>query len=795
MMPSPRFFGWPRQLAAGTALLTTLVACHDGAVDPLAAGSGMTATLGFQAQVVATGAAGQLRVTSSYVRIGGARVPLDVQSASLSDEREQSVPVTIDLGRCLQDPQRQSGTAPASSDDCLVQLDVDLLVNGATVDRQTVGPLSLRGGQTQTIGQAITLREIGEVRLRAGADSGSTRLEVGRSVPLTASLLDGAQRPVSGRTIDWSSSAPNVATVSATGLVTGVSAGTARITASSGGRSGEFEVRVVLPPQTLRIIAGGTSGTGTVRSVPVGIDCTVTGQSVSGACVVDFPSDVTVELVTTAASGTEFLGWAGSCGGTTGLLCRIAMEQPVITGPVLRALGSITVTAAGTGTGLVTSDLGGIGCQVAVGVVGGTCSATYVQGTVVTLRAFPSGLSAFTGWTGACSGSGPTCTVEVNAARTVTARFDLQVSVGVQGGGLGSGTITSSPAGISCTLTGSTPSGTCTALFSEGTAVTLTAAGASNNTLRRWGGDCATATGNSCLLTATGVSRTAIAQFEPPASIIVAPTGTGGGVVTGGLLNCQRANGSNTGSCSTSVVAGATVTLTATAQSGSEFAGWSGACSGSTAATCTFVAERSTLVTPAFRSLAAVLTVQADPASAGTGYVYTSDEELTCELTATSATGTCSLTGVAGTSITVSAFPDELSTFAGWGGVCSGASLDCTFTLSGGTNTVLARFDPLPTAQITVQLDGPAPGSIQLNAANLFRSCSHAGQQTTTTCTWVIPQGLAFTVSLAPAAIGAGGAYTSITGQLCSTVSVGLQCTVPTGVTQPGILGASFFFP
>ena len=42
---------------------------------------------------------------------------------------------------------------------------------------------------------------------------------------------------------------------------------------------------------------------------------------------------------------------------------------------------------------------------------------------MVTLTAAPSGSSMFTGWSGACSGSSPTCTVTLDVARSVTAQF------------------------------------------------------------------------------------------------------------------------------------------------------------------------------------------------------------------------------------------------------------------------------------------------------------------------------------------------------------------------------------
>ena len=76
----------------------------------------------------------------------------------------------------------------------------------------------------------------------------------------------------------------------------------------------------------------------------------------------------------------------------------------------------LTVTKAGNGAGTVTSNPAGINC-------GSTCSASYASGTKVTLTATPAAGSTFTGWSGGgCSGTG-TCTVTMDAAKSVVATF------------------------------------------------------------------------------------------------------------------------------------------------------------------------------------------------------------------------------------------------------------------------------------------------------------------------------------------------------------------------------------
>jgi hypothetical protein len=67
------------------------------------------------------------------------------------------------------------------------------------------------------------------------------------------------------------------------------------------------------------------------------------------------------------------------------------------------------------GFGFVRSNPRGIDCPT-------QCAAVFDAGTAVTLTATPSTGATFKGWSGACHGSGA-CTVTVNGARNVTARF------------------------------------------------------------------------------------------------------------------------------------------------------------------------------------------------------------------------------------------------------------------------------------------------------------------------------------------------------------------------------------
>ncbi len=108
--------------------------------------------------------------------------------------------------------------------------------------------------------------------------------------------------------------------------------------------------------------------------------------------------------------------------------------------PVVRTL---TVAKSGTGTGTVDSSPNGITC-------GGTCSATYTSGTTVSLSATPTTGATFTGWSGACTGTGG-CAVVLDANKSATATFALSApttyALTVSKSGTGTGTVTSSTGG------------------------------------------------------------------------------------------------------------------------------------------------------------------------------------------------------------------------------------------------------------------------------------------------------------------------------------------------------------
>lgn len=71
----------------------------------------------------------------------------------------------------------------------------------------------------------------------------SASIQAGGTVQLSAT-----SKPASTSTFTWSSSNPSVATVSQQGLVTGVAAGSATVTATAGDKTGSSAITVIAPP-------------------------------------------------------------------------------------------------------------------------------------------------------------------------------------------------------------------------------------------------------------------------------------------------------------------------------------------------------------------------------------------------------------------------------------------------------------------------------------------------------------------------------------------------------------------
>lgn len=76
---------------------------------------------------------------------------------------------------------------------------------------------------------------------------GSKSLAIGGTVTLSATTRDATGKTLTGRTVTWSTSSASIATVTTSGVVTAIGAGTATITATSEGQSGTATITVTAP--------------------------------------------------------------------------------------------------------------------------------------------------------------------------------------------------------------------------------------------------------------------------------------------------------------------------------------------------------------------------------------------------------------------------------------------------------------------------------------------------------------------------------------------------------------------
>jgi WD40 repeat protein len=259
---------------------------------------------------------------------------------------------------------------------------------------------------------------------------------------------------------------------------------------------------------TLSVSRAGT-GDGAVTSAPLGIAC---GTS----CAAQFLEGTVVTLTPVPAAGSYFAGWSGNPACATGAeamlgdhactaIFNLRLAQTITFGVLPdKTLGdppfSVSATAA---SGLPVSFSAAGSCMVAGATVtltaAGTCTVTASQAGNAIYRAAPDVPRSFT--------------VAIPA-------YTLTVSLA----GVGAGSVSSAPAGITCPTA-------CAAAFVSGTAVTLTAAPAAGALFRGWSGAC---TGATCTVTMTA-AQAVVATFAPnkadlvEASVSDPPTATAPG--------------------------------------------------------------------------------------------------------------------------------------------------------------------------------------------------------------------------------------------------------------------------
>jgi hypothetical protein len=221
------------------------------------------------------------------------------------------------------------------------------------------------------------------------------------------------------------------------------------------------------------------------------------------------------------------------------LAAVLACQDPVTEPEFARVNTRYQLTITGSGTparGVVTSDRGGISCTLAPGSATGKCTQDYKMGSIVTLRLAPPAGGKATITTPNCPNvnetNGLTCEVVITQKTTVNINFSAPTNTAgltVSGGAAGSGTVTSSPAGISCTITnGSAGGSSCTAVYQLNATVTLTATAGTGSYLKAWAGGGCDASGSgigqssgACTITLSQAASI-IVSFDRPANVAMA---------------------------------------------------------------------------------------------------------------------------------------------------------------------------------------------------------------------------------------------------------------------------------
>ena len=289
----------------------------------------------------------------------------------------------------------------------------------------------------------------------------------------------------------------------------------------------------------------------------------ITGSGLNCGVVCSQPIVQGTSVTLTAQTDTNYAldHWLGDCAHAgSAPTCTLAMTSDrsvsVSFRDALPVRYTLTINRAGTGTGSVAGP--GITC-------GSVCQSDYPEGTTVQLvRTAGAGSSAGV-WSAGCSD-----TMSMTQNRVCTVTFDAvqsTVTLNVQTTGDGTGTVTSTPAGILCGAGGST----CSKTVTPGAQITLTATPTNGSSVGAW-------QPASCGAGAITVSQnlTCTATFDAaatPRTLTVAVVGRGRVVSAPDGISCGA-------DCSEAFPPATVVRLLAVPQPGATLSAWGGACSG-----------------------------------------------------------------------------------------------------------------------------------------------------------------------------------------------------------------------
>ncbi|MCB0296514.1 MAG: hypothetical protein KDG51_15045, partial [Calditrichaeota bacterium] len=361
-----------------------------------------------------------------------------------------------------------------------------------------------------------------------------------------------------------------------------------------------------------------------------------------------YDSASVVTLTAAPDSGYYFQGWSGDLSGNDNPL-QMLMDANKSVAANFAELPDFTLTLDTIGGGGVALDPpGGI----------------YDSTTIVTLTALPDSGYVFGGWSGDLGGSANPATLLLDADKNVTAIFIAQFQLVIDT--VGAGAITVAP-------------DTSGRIYDSLTVVTLSAAPAPGYYLSGWSGDLSGRDNPAVII--MNANKTVTGTFQQLPDFNLSTTVNGAGNITlnppGGVYD------------STTVV-----TLTATADSGYAFTGWSGDLSG-LANPDSLLIDGHKSVTANFSPLQVLFTLTVDTSGSGSvqlnppGGAYDS-----------------------ATVVTLTALPDSGFYFDGWSGDLSGPANPDSLVMDS-SKSVTATFRELPDFVLTVTDSGP--GTIVLD--------------------------------------------------------------------------------
>jgi hypothetical protein len=221
--------------------------------------------------------------------------------------------------------EQPSGETPAD-------LQAESAVNQPTIDASWAGLNGAALGLEIKAGVAGPVEPVATVEVSPQLAT----VAVGSTLQLTAATLDAGGELLFGRTITWSSDAPQFATVSPSGLVTGVAVGSATISATSEGKVGTSSVTVTATPEpvaSVEVTPGAASlGVGST------VQLTATPKNAAG-------QPLTGRVVTWGSDAEDV-----ATVDATGFVTAVAVGAATITATSEGQSGnaSITVTTSGT---------------------------------------------------------------------------------------------------------------------------------------------------------------------------------------------------------------------------------------------------------------------------------------------------------------------------------------------------------------------------------------------------------------------------------------------------------------